>query len=555
MTLNVLLIMLVVMACMALIVTYERKSREKRIRNWIQQTYGKIPEKKNEEFEDISVYWKEENEFIPEDEKIDDITWNDLEMDKVFGRINSTKSFIGEQVLYANLHCLEKDKNKLYQLEKGIQWCNAHKQEREELQYRLFELGKEKVSYYLPMFLNNLEMQRIPHIWVFKLLQVALLGSLVLGACLQDTVILFIAAGVYMINIGIYTVFKSRYEVYMEAFAGIIRTVKFNQSILNGKIYPEELIPDTVKTSVKQLGKLAKMIGGIQKKKQVGITKDIMEILQDYLIGGTLWDFTQYDKVICNLEEKYKEFMELYVFTGHIDLAIAVSSFRESLDTYCVPEFMEGKKLTMEEAYHPLVENSVKNNLTMKRNIILTGSNASGKSTFIKAITINMILAQSIHTCMAKKAQIPDAQVITSMSIRDDVVGGESYYMKEIKYLKRIVDRSSNERNTICTIDEILRGTNTLERIAASLSVMRYLNHKNCLVLVATHDLELANKLVDSCDMYYFTESLQDNDVVFDYKLKEGICDSRNAINLLSSIHFPEEIVNEAKRLVGQAEA
>ena len=121
----------------------------------------------------------------------------------------------------------------------------------------------------------------------------------------------------------------------------------------------------------------------------------------------------------------------------------------------------------------------------------IIGHTGSGKSTFIKTIAVNVILAQSIHTCTAKRMHLPHAKMITSMAVRDDILSGDSYFIKEIKYLKRILDALSEDELVICVIDEILRGTNTQERIAASKAIMEYLAHHNCIAIVASHDKEL----------------------------------------------------------------
>ena len=88
--------------------------------------------------------------------------------------------------------------------------------------------------------------------------------------------------------------------------------------------------------------------------------------------------------------------------------------------------------------------------------MVLTGANASGKSTFMKAVAINVILAQTINTCVAKNMKRPAIQVMTSMALRDDVLQGESYYMREIKYLKRMLDELETGEPMLFVIDEIL---------------------------------------------------------------------------------------------------
>lgn len=248
------------------------------------------------------------------------------------------------------------------------------------------------------------------------------------------------------------------------------------------------------------------------------------------------------------LKGKQNEFMALYRKIGEIDMEIAIASFRESLPLFCTPTFCEDHVLHMNEIYHPLIDQPVCNTVDIDRSCIITGSNASGKSTFIKAITINAILAQNINTCMAKQMILPYASIITSMAVRDDLMAGESYYIKEIKYLNRIIQNLSDERLVICAIDEILRGTNTGERIAASTAILKFLSKKNCIAIVASHDIELTQNLNGIYDNFHFCEQIKENDIVFDYKIHEGITTSKNAIRLLEYVKFPKEIIEDAKK-------
>ena len=214
-----------------------------------------------------------------------------------------------------------------------------------------------------------------------------------------------------------------------------------------------------------------------------------------------------------------------------------------------VPEYEEAKQLEMEKIYHPLIHGAVTNSMELQHNCIITGSNASGKSTFIKTIAVNVILAQSIHTCTAKRMHLPHAKMITSMAVRDDILSGDSYFIKEIKYLKRILDALSEDELVICIIDEILRGTNTQERIAASKAIMEYLAHHNCIAIVASHDKELTELEKIGYDNYHFSEEFGEADIVFDYKLQKGPANSQNAIRLLSFTGFPETIIERAENI------
>ena len=130
---------------------------------------------------------------------------------------------------------------------------------------------------------------------------------------------------------------------------------------------------------------------------------------------------------------------------------------------------------------------------------------------------------------------------------------GESYYMKEIKSLKRTVNSMNVRVPVLCAIDEILRGTNTNERIAASAAILKYLRQQNCIVIVATHDLELLSLLEeDGYEYYYFSEQPDNGDVLFDYTIRKGMNRETNAIKMLQRIGFPEDIIYEADRVYGK---
>ena len=101
-----------------------------------------------------------------------------------------------------------------------------------------------------------------------------------------------------------------------------------------------------------------------------------------------------------------------------------------------------------------------------------------------------------------------------------------------------------------CYIDEILRGTNTIERIAASASVLEYLHSQDCLCVAASHDIELTKILADKFDNYHFCEQVTDNEITFDYKIKNGASTTRNAVKLLDHMAFDESIVNKAEELI-----
>ena len=139
---------------------------------------------------------------------------------------------------------------------------------------------------------------------------------------------------------------------------------------------------------------------------------------------------------------------------------------------------------------------------------------------------------------------------MSSMAIRDDICSGESYFVAEIRSLKRILDAVDTGGMVFCFIDEILRGTNTVERIAASSSVLKNLESKNVICVAATHDVELTRILAGSFDNWHFREQITESSVIFDYRLCSGPATGRNAIALLERMGFESAVVNRANAAV-----
>ena len=132
------------------------------------------------------------------------------------------------------------------------------------------------------------------------------------------------------------------------------------------------------------------------------------------------------------------------------------------------------------------------------------------------------------------------------MALRDDLTGGESYFIVEIRSLKRILDESNRQEPLLCIIDEVLRGTNTVERIAASSRILKALDHDWVFPVAATHDIELSYILENLYSNFHFEEKVLDDGVVYTISIQPGRAVTRNAIKLLRLMDYDPEIVSEA---------
>ncbi len=186
------------------------------------------------------------------------------------------------------------------------------------------------------------------------------------------------------------------------------------------------------------------------------------------------------------------------------------------------------------------------NDVAWTHNTLVTGSNASGKSTYVKSIAINCILAQTIQTAVAEAFTMVPGHVITSMAVEDDLFEGDSYFVAEIKSIKRLLDTVATEPALLlfCWWDFKRNQYGGTDRcfcqhhpLAASLP----------LAFVATHDIELTEILKNDCRNIHFSEQVTEDDgISFDYKVKSGPALSRNAIALLKVMGYPETIVQDA---------
>ena len=170
-------------------------------------------------------------------------------------------------------------------------------------------------------------------------------------------------------------------------------------------------------------------------------------LVMDYIRMLTHIDLIKFSAMMKAMQKYQGEILGLIKIFGYLDAMISIASFRKSLPYFSIPQLgKEGRAfLKVENLYHPLLSDPVANSIEAKKGVLVTGSNASGKSTFLKNIAINTILAQTIYTVTASGYQAPYFKVMTSMALRDDLERGESYFIVEIRSLKRILDEAEKE--------------------------------------------------------------------------------------------------------------
>lgn len=293
------------------------------------------------------------------------------------------------------------------------------------------------------------------------------------------------------------------------------------------------------------LKKINRKTGSFYNK--VGLDTDIF---YELISTVTLHEAMLFLSIKDLVNENKENLCKLYFILGDIDNEIALSNLYYNLDLVCKADVADKKEeisIEGEELHNPIIylkgkEESVGNTFKFTKDILLTGSNASGKSTFLRTIGINHLMAKTLGFVVAKKFKTTDTDIFTSIDIKDSIEEKTSYFMAEAKTIKKMIDNPGN----IYLLDEVFKGTNTIDRISAASSTLDYLS-KQGFVVAATHDIELTNILEKDFCNYHFEEVVTKDEIKFDYKLKEGRAATRNAIRILEMYDYPEIITKKAR--------
>lgn len=527
----------------------EEKKKEKEFLRQLIENYGRNPDREYEfqEYEGISRYYKTHRR---EQFTIDDITWKDLGMDFLYKSMNHTMSSAGDEYFYYLLRTPSFSLKELKERERLITYFMEKEEERRILQNKFHKMGRTKkasITDYLNWLENVQEEGNLGH----YMASVLLMAALIIMAFFPSFGVLLLI-GVISFNIKTYLARKGEIGPYLTTFVYILRMLKEIEefqslNIFGCKDYLKRMMEARKKFQKFQKGSYILMSSGRP-------TGSILEIPLDYMRMFLHIDLIKFNKMLKQLKGLRGEVEEILFIIGYLESMISIGAFRKSLPYYTVPQFSKELFIHCKGLAHPLLENPVSCSLKEERGVLVTGSNASGKSTFLKAVAVNILLAQTIHTVYANHYEGTFVRLYSSMSLRDNLLSGESYYMAEIKALKRILDASKKEDQppVFCFVDEVLRGTNTVERIAASSKILKTLASDRSLCFAATHDVELTYILESIYTNYHFEEEVREEDIYFSYELHKGRAMTRNAIKLLKIMGYENSLVQESEELASR---
>lgn len=474
---------------------------------------------------------------------------DDLNLDDLFSEIDYCNSSIGQQYLY---YLLLSDKvSGIEKHEALIASLSTNVALRDYLSKTLKDLNKPD-AYSIVSILEGgdagLSFKEMLCIGICRFLPFLFLALMLIT---HSGIFLFLFVVAFITNVVLHYRCKPKIQGYYFSIPQLLKMIKLSERLAQKPEFAS--VSPRIHYDLKEVGGLKKYISYF--RFNMKLENDMAIVL--YVMAELFRIFFLYEayavgKTFKLFQEKVSFIHNIYRFVGILDTLFSVSMLRENVPYYCLPEESRvGERLRAQAIYHPLIENCVSNNLVLHRkSALITGSNMAGKTCFMRTIGVNLLAAKALHTCFAEVFEV-DTQISLLSSIHqgDNMMENKSYFMQEVTTIKEFIEESDSG-NCLFLLDELFRGTNTKERIAISKSVLSWLVKNGNLVFVSTHDLELADMLADEYELYYFSESVKDGILSFDYKLKSGIATEHNAIKILELCDYPASLIKEAHSLV-----
>ena len=554
------ILFLLITALFAVFIARSRQEDKKRIEKILRNSWGSEKPQlfSAEKISMIRAYSDASAEADGLTFRIDDITAGDLDLDRIYGHICRTFSGPGEETLYMWLRHPAVSR-KIPERRRQISAFFAdHENVRSSVSEILIRTGGlRKASYYeaLSSLENAGEIGRGKYLVLSSLTALGFLLLFIrpLAAVIALVPLLFLNLGKYFVlflDFRVHLAMREKTGTASRGFEAVIRLVRAAERLSHTDIPPFDGY-DRMRAAAESLRPIERYSFLIAPDTGTGIGAAVMEYIRMFFHI----DLILFDALIRVVREHRDDIFALYESVGTLDACLSLASWRASVSVSSDAELHEisgpEAEICAAGLLHPLLTGGVPNSLVTHEQILLTGANASGKSTFLKSMALLALFAQSFGFVCAESYSAPLFRIMTSMALADNLTEGDSYFVVELRSLKRICDAAAEEGPPVLAmVDEVLRGTNTAERIAASSAVLRRLAGQNIRIFAATHDIELTELLRDVFRNMHFSEEVRDGDVCFDYLLKEGPSRGRNAIRLLDVMGFDGTITDRALKTV-----
>ena len=473
-------------------------------------------------------------------ESVDDRTWTDLEFERLFSSVDSTLTPLGSQCLYRKLRIYRDDRGELDKDYAAYQALRRDTGLREQLQLCLWPLRRDSEALTCESLFGDLPENPRSNGLILIMSGASLLSF---AALLLNPALVWLFGAFVLGNLLIVAFLRH----------GIHETFQATGRIGGMISAAERLARVGANASVAQPTRLSaifnetKDLRGSFRWFLADRSNDLVASFYFWLNLLFLADHVAALLVARNLRRHRDTLREVFLQVGTLDADIAIASWLERIPAHCQPVITTGKTIELTDGFHPLLSNPVANSIALRgQSALVVGTNMAGKTTFIKTVGTSIILGRTVGVCFAAAAVVPRSKVMTSIRAEHSIESGKSHFFAELERILAFVQETQHD-GRVFLIDELFRGTNTPERVAAGKAVLESLGAK-AQVLATTHDVELQHLLEPGFVTFHFVED-PDLPEVFDYRLHPGICTAKNAIKLLEKLGFPPAIIREARRL------
>lgn len=499
---------------------------------------------------DIAMYhaYKAEHD---RDGLLSERTCDDLDLEDFFLFTDKTSSCIGRQYLYNALHYNRA--SEITHRENLISTLMADGTLRTELQSGLGKLNHPDTYSIASLFATSHPVNSQSTFRLLRVLQVLPFLSLGLLYITSSAFFLWLLLAAVITNTVVHYRNKTRLQGYFFSVPQLLNLFKQADKLSKNALCLS--LNKTMTNTLAELMPLRKRLADF--RISIKLENDFMMIayfLMELLNIFFLLEAVSLGRAFSLLQGKQQKIEDVFCFVGLIDTLCSVAQLRAELPYYTLPERTDTEeRFRAEGLYHPLIKNCVANNIALRsKSVLITGSNMSGKTSFIRSVGINVLSAQALHTCFASRFCFPDGvQLSSAIHLEDSLMEGKSFFLQEVQTIKEMLDKAVSG-NQLFLLDELFKGTNTAERIAIANAVLSALAKQRNMVFVSTHDIELASLLKDEYDLYHFCERVTEEKLTFDYKLKSGPVTERNAIRILGICDYPQAVIQDAYDTLGR---
>jgi MutS-like protein len=422
------------------------------------------PRNRSRDMEAISDFFRSQD---AAGRSLDDRTWNDLLLDDVFAHIDRTESSVGQQVLYQRLRSAPRS---LGAFEALIARAVDDADRRERAQAALARLH-DSSGYYVHRLARPDALDRRWWHVVFPLWSAAVVLTLSLAFVWPK--LLLVAVLGFVVNFAIRIATGRRVGREIDSFRQVGPLLSSAHALTALGTEETAEITGSLPTNLVALRRLGAIARWVSRDPLT--TPDLVFAALEYLNVLLLMDANALYFAGRELQSRAPHLLSVIEAVGEIDAAIAIASFRTGARRWTRPRLVApDAPAVLTDLCHPLIDEAVPNSIALAppHGVLVTGSNMSGKSTFLRTVGVNVVLAQTINTCLARAYEAPVYQVRSCIGRTDDLLAGKSYFLVEVESVLALVSASEHHEPHLFIFDELFRGTNAVERIAAAEAVL-----------------------------------------------------------------------------------